>query len=479
LEGLEVKELLFTELSVDNEKFRIDDQFFLKKYLRAYSKIKSVDSVQLFEIINVLTDFSANGSYENIAKNFELLDSLDYAYMVRSTDLEKKDYTTNVKYVNKHTYDFLSKSKIFGGELLINKIGSPGRVYIMPILNIPVSLGMNLFMIKLKPETHFKEKFIWTFFNSEFGQNIIQRKVNGTVPLTIDKEAVKSLYIPNLSADFQVAIDNMINDSEEKLKSSKDTYILAENYLLNKLELNDFQPSNETVNIKSFAESYSSTGRLDAEYYQSRYEELLNYIRSIKYDKLGHLVNIRKSIEPGSEAYQEEGIPFIRVSNLTKYGIADTDIHLDKSEYANVLRPKKDTILLSKDGTVGIAYKVPEDMFAITSGAILHLNVQSDEVLPDYLTLVLNSFVVQMQAERDAGGSILQHWKPSEIEQVEIPIVDKDIQIQISELIQESFRLKKESEYLLELAKRAVEVAIEEGEERALDVINGSGLLVN
>lgn len=79
-----------------------------------------------------------------------------------------------------------------------------------------------------------------------------------------------------------------------------------------------------------------------------------------------------------------------------------------------MIKPRKDTILLSKDGSVGIAYKVSEDMNAITSGAILHLSVKADEVLPDYLTLVLNSKVVQMQAERDSG-SILQHWKPSKL----------------------------------------------------------------
>lgn len=55
-------------------------------------------------------------------------------------------------------------------------------------------------------------------------------------------------------------------------------------------------------------------------------------------------------------------------------------------------------------------------MDVITSGAIIHLTVTDKEVLPDYLTLVINSVVVKLQAERDAGGSIIQHWKPSEIE---------------------------------------------------------------
>lgn len=76
-----------------------------------------------------------------------------------------------------------------------------------------------------------------------------------------------------------------------------------------------------------------------------------------------------------------------------------------------------------------------------------------------------------MQAERDAGGSILQHWKPSEIEQVEIPIIDIQIQEKIASLVSESFTLKKQSEQLLKTAKRAVEIAIEENEDAAIAFI--------
>jgi restriction endonuclease S subunit len=65
----------------------------------------------------------------------------------------------------------------------------------------------------------------------------------------------------------------------------------------------------------------------------------------------------------------------------------------------------------------------------IISGAILHLTIKNKErILPDYITLVLNSKVVQMQAERDAGSSIILHWRINEIENVVIPIVDYNAQ---------------------------------------------------
>ena len=73
--------------------------------------------------------------------------------------------------------------------------------------------------------------------------------------------------------------------------------------------------------------------------------------------------------------------------------------------------------------------------------------------------------------ERDAGGSIIQHWRIGEIENVLIPVIKIDKQKQIAQLIQQSFLLKKQSEQLLLTAKQAVEMAIEEGEEKAMKFI--------
>lgn len=215
------------------------------------------------------------------------------------------------------------------------------------------------------------------------------------------------------------------------------------------------------VTVKRFSLSFLVSGRLDAEYYQPKYDYLDMQLATIPTKRLGEVVKIQKSIEPGSEAYQEEGVPFVRVADLSKFGLDSPSVCLDRKAFATALRPKKDTILLSKDGSVGIACKMDEDADVITSGAILHLSVKDKDVLPDYLTLLLNSPIVRMQAERDAGGSIIQHWKPSEIAQVVIPILPAYIQKELSERVSKSFALRKESKVLLDEAKLMVEQAIE------------------
>ena len=215
--------------------------------------------------------------------------------------------------------------------------------------------------------------------------------------------------------------------------------------------------SKRGVTYKKLSLCLSNSGRLDAEYYQPKYDKLTAYLNDFPCSTLSELVDIHKSVEPGSDVYQDTGIPFVRVQDLSKYGITETNIFLPEKDYTDVIRPKKDTILLSKDGSVGIAYKMDTDLNCITSGAILHLTLKDRSILADYLTLVLNSIVVKMQSERDAGGSIIQHWKPSEIEDVIIPILPISIQKELSKRMQQSFALRKESEQLLQEAKALVE----------------------
>ena len=477
MDGLECSIVCLSHINTDNEKFRFDSDFYQKKYIDAYQNIKSIPHSSINDELEVLTDFHANGSYENIARFFKLLDEPDYAYMVRTTDLEKKDYMRNVKYVTKQAYESLAKSKLFGGEVIINKIGSPGRTFLMPYLDKPVSLGMNLFMLRMKKNCKIDNTTLYIFLNSSIGKLLIERKINGTVPLTIDKEAVRSIYIPCFSEGFRKELIMVVEMANNLFCNSDRLYSSLEEKLLGLILFDRSMIPTNGCTQKTLYESFGTSGRIDAEYYQPKYDILFDALCKHHCEKLGGnngLVTIMKSIEPGSDAYQEEGIPFIRVSDVDRFGISKTSIKLSPNIVPTVesLFPSKDTILLSKDGSVGLAYKLEESMQVITSSALLHLTVKDTEkILPDYLTLVLNSPIVQLQAERDVNSAVIPHWKPSEIENVLIPILDMDTQKEIAAKVQESFALRKESKRLLDLAVKVVETAIETDETTALQLL--------
>ncbi len=271
-----------------------------------------------------------------------------------------------------------------------------------------------------------------------------------------------------------------------KLRDSKRAYRLGEWELLENLlglktlsfSKNSFDKNVESfkfnensytqklnVSIQSLSQSFGVSGRLDSEYYQVKYERNEAMIKSKPYARLKDIVTIKKSIEPGSEAYRESGIPFIRVSNLGTFGISQTEVFLDSKDFKKgeleSLYPKKDMILLSKDGSVGIAYYVEKDLECVTSGAILHLTIKNQAlVLPQYLNLVLNALPTKLQSQRDSGGSIIAHWKISEIENLLIPLLELSIQEKIESKITQSFALRAKSKELLEEAKVKVEEKI-------------------
>ncbi|MBI3685672.1 restriction endonuclease subunit S [Candidatus Azambacteria bacterium] len=205
--------------------------------------------------------------------------------------------------------------------------------------------------------------------------------------------------------------------------------------------------------------------RIDAEYFQSKYQKILSLIRGNGGIALGELAMVKKGFEPGSEAYQEEGKLFIRVSSVSKDGITDKDQKYLKDELYSELKkeyqPKVGEILLTKDASPGIAYAVKEQIEGIISGGVLRVKLKED-IEPEYCALVINSIVGQLQVERDAGGSIIAHWKLDQVKELQVPILSKPTQQKIAELVRRSHEARKKAKNLLEEAKRKVEELIEQ-----------------
>lgn len=335
-------------------------------------------------------------------------------------------------------------------------------------------------------------------FKSPLVKELMRKGCSGTILTAIGRQELERIPIPLIRQEIQDEIAQHVQSSISLRKESQqlleyakltvegaiqngggkiasDYYVLQEKsamelhiaiyVLLHEVGIisNDtkVKVSNVVCSCKKLSDSFLASGRLDAEYYQPKYDLLFEKLKGFPTATIKEIATIQKSIEPGSDAYQEEGIPFIRVANLSKFGLSNSDVKLDTTQFADTIRPQKDTILLSKDGSVGIAYKMEETQDVITSSAILHLQLTTPNVLPDYLTLVLNSIVVKLQAERDAGGSIIQHWKPSEIEHVIIPILPMNEQQMITNKIKQSFKMREDAQDLLLQAKCIIETAIE------------------
>lgn len=457
LEGLEVSEVMLSELEYSG---RIDAEYYKPSFLKYELLIREKGGIFLSQISKFL--IGPFGSAFTVDKYVE---EKDYRY-IRGKDIKAmKIMDDDNVYMSYKDFVRLSKYALKENDILVSVVGSIGNSALVLKKDLP-----SIFSCKstvLRPHS-INPKYLVVYLNTKYGKELLLRKERGAIQKGLNLDDLKNLEIYVPSHFFQKTIEKLFDNSLQKMEQSKLLYSQAEELLIESIGLKDYKPSEKGTNIKSFKESFGAAGRLDAAYYQPKYEEIISIIKEQSHDLLSNLVTIKKSIEPGSDVYSDEGLPFIRVSDYNKYGISMPDKCLSNSfckENAKTLQslyPTKETILFSKDGSVGTACMMYENMQAITSAAILHLTVKDKaKILPEYLTLVLNSIVVKQQADRDAGGSIILHWRVSEIEKVVVPIVDYKTQQQIADLIRESFTLRRESEQLLADAKDLVEREID------------------
>lgn len=380
------------------------------------------------------------------------------------------------KYTDKIDQETFSNLKLKKNDVLICRTnGNPKYVGRASIVPKDYDYGFASYLFRVRPDSKIiNSATLVAYLNSKYGREEIEKYSLVSNQANFSPAKFRKIKLPQFSSILQEKIEDIIFDSHNHLKLSKKKYKDAEEILLDLFDFNNFLRNilKKQISVKSLKDTMIFN-RIDAEYFQPKYDDLINKIKEKDSALLIDIVDIQKSVEPGSASYKAEGIPFVRVADISKFGIDEPKIHLSPELFSKTISPQKDTILFSKDGTCGIAYKFIDSNRIITSSALLHLSKKKDVNIDlDYLTLVLNSPIIQMQAERDAGGSIIKHWSVPQIEQVEIPIVEEDIQQDIGDKIRSSFLLRRISEKLIKTAQKAVEIAIEEGEDVALTFID-------
>lgn len=62
-----------------------------------------------------VTDFVASGSFASLRENVKYYDTPNYAILVRTKDF-RDNFTKDLVYTDKHGYEFLENSRLFGGD---------------------------------------------------------------------------------------------------------------------------------------------------------------------------------------------------------------------------------------------------------------------------------------------------------------------------------------------------------------------------
>ena len=297
LKELEVTEIFLSKV-IDSEKtFRLDAEFFSKLATATDNFIKSKKHFYLKQK-NIVS-----GPFGSTLKSSSYLSKGDVAF-VRIENIKGGFYinTSDIVYISKEDNKKILNSQLVTDDIVLSKVGNSIGFFARVDENLfTCNISENNIGIKLKNFLQAEKHFILVYLNSKFGQILTLRRRSGNAQPKLNVGDICKIPIPILSKEFQEKISELVKLAHEKLIQAQEKYKSAEKILSDELGLDNFKPSAENISIKSFASTFGSTGRLDAEFYQPKYDDLENFLDTKKTARIKDLVKIFKSIEPGSE----------------------------------------------------------------------------------------------------------------------------------------------------------------------------------
>lgn len=203
---------------------------------------------RLGEYINFATDYVANGSFASLKENVKMFKEENYALMVKTQDFSN-NFSQSLTFTDRHGYEFLKKSSLFGGELILSNIGSIGKVFRVPHLNRPMTLASNSIMIKCYDDQHYD--YLYYFLLSPIGTELLLSISTATTVRKINKTDLKTISIPLPPLTEQQRITERIESLFEKLDRARE---------LVQSTLDSFKPRKASILHKAF------TGELTAKW---------------------------------------------------------------------------------------------------------------------------------------------------------------------------------------------------------------------
>jgi len=186
------------------------------------------EEYHLRDLISVLTDFTANGSFSALAENVPYFNTPQYARLVRLTDIRSNFKNSDAIYVTKKSYDYLAKSKLYGGELLLANVGAyAGLACLFPCgMDFVATLAPNMFLIKVNNKA--EVKYILNSCNYGVLRNQLFAKASSSAQPKLNKEDLRSCLIPLPTKEEQkrivsalTSVDNLISSLGKLIEKKK------------------------------------------------------------------------------------------------------------------------------------------------------------------------------------------------------------------------------------------------------------------
>jgi restriction endonuclease S subunit len=464
LEGLEISEVRF---SVLKDNLRVDSEFYNSKinfgselYTTKFVDETIIFNKGIFDIKAEIYNFDGKGvPFVRISnlKNMKI-DINNIAFIPVEENLK-----------NKQT--FLNKN-----DIILSKTAYPAA----SLVDLEsCNTSQDTIAVKLKEKSKLNSHYLVVYLNTKYGMESMKNGFTGNIQSHLNLSLAKQINIP-VFGNLQLKIKELFEKSIQLQEKAKILYSQAQDILLISLNISNLKVNIIPISIKSMKDSFEVTGRLDAEYYQKKYEEYekLIYGYTNGYLPMYKACNLKDENFNPDEKEEFKYIELADIGNTGDITGCTKAKGADLPTRARRMVVTNDVIVSSIEGSLtSCAFVSSEYNNALCSTGFYIIN--SDKINSETLLILFKSEPMQNILKKNCSGTILTAINKSEFQNIPVPIIDPKIQTEIKQQISESFKLKKESENLLEVAKRAVEIAIEEGEEKAMEWIEKKNSVVN
>lgn len=456
-EELECTEIFLSNLERTN---RIDAEFFQKHYVDNENYLLSVPHMFIKDFFKV-----TDGEHGSV-------DYLDNGIKFLTAENIRRGFVdiSNVKFVSKEIDKKNSRSSVKGGDILISIKGTLGSIAIADDSLIPCNMNRDVAIIKPKIKMNALNFYVASFMMSKYGFIQSCRGGSGGVQQMITLERLQNFIVPTFSEKFYADIKEIFILAKNYRERADENYHAAEKMLSAALNLENFKPSSENVAIKSFSASFGFSGRLDAEFYQPKYDDIEKKLSELSSGRrVKDFFKLVKDIcDRRADFYNYVEIGDVNISN----GVAVANkISTDELPENAKIMTRENDVLVSKVRPNRGAVSILRENNLLVSGAfaVLRSSVKfSVEVLQ---VLLRTKIYLELMLKYNVGTSY-PVIKDEDVLNLPLPVVSEELQEKIAAQVSESFKLRRESEKLLFRAKKAVEIAIEQSEDAAIKFLD-------
>lgn len=335
--------------------------------------------------------------------------------------------------------------------------------------------GPRIFASYLVRLTPFSDKvlpeYLVAFLNSERGVRDIKRRARISINQSnVNPEEVKAIRLPLLSIGFQKQIKKLFDEAHTLTRSGKSSQAAAEQTLLRALGLEGWKPPEPLTYTRRASEALAAA-RFDAEYFAPRVAQLLAKLSA---DRLT-IQDVAPARHEAFDAskHKADSFHYIEISGLRSDGTATSEpTPTDEAPSRASQKVHKGDIITSTVRPIRrlSAIIAPDQHEHVCSSGFVVLEPKA--IAPEVLLTYLRLPIVCELMDLHTSASLYPAISERDLLKLPIPKIPEKAAQTIITQIRQAHASRQEAQSLLAKAKRAVEVAIEEGELQALGLLH-------